>query len=125
MKKILAILATLVLTVLLTGGPAEAVNQTNLTCQYSGGVNHVSNAYISTYSIGDPDRFGGTLNLNDGSGRTWNWRIEHNMSLSASGTRVGSFSIDRVFLNGPGTDYLHAVVDSAGGNVHCFGTVPW
>ncbi len=62
------------------------------------------------------------------SGQTWRWRLVHNGSVSASGTRTtggasGSFEVRRVSVNLRGTDsFVFRAVNVRSGEV-CRGTV--
>jgi hypothetical protein len=61
-------------------------------------------------------------------GQTWTWRIKHNGSVSATGTRTtlapsGSFTVRRTVLNRAGTDYIVWRADNVRNGEVCRGTL--
>jgi hypothetical protein len=61
-------------------------------------------------------------------GQTWRWRLLHNGSLSASGTRVtqgpsGSFEVRRLMVNLAGTDTITLKARNPRSGETCRGTV--
>jgi hypothetical protein len=61
-------------------------------------------------------------------GQTWHWRLVHNGSTSASGTRKttapsGSFEVHRRMVNRPGTDTVTLRASNARSGERCVGTV--
>jgi hypothetical protein len=61
-------------------------------------------------------------------GQTWHWRLVHNGSTSASGTRKttapsGSFEVHRRMVNRPGTDIVTLRASNARSGERCVGTV--
>ena len=62
------------------------------------------------------------------NGQTWQWRILHNGSQSANGSRVtkapsGSFEVRRVLVNAKGTDKINFRAFNAKTGEHCSGTI--
>jgi hypothetical protein len=62
------------------------------------------------------------------AGQTWSWRIVHNGSISASGTRTtlapsGSFTVRRTVLNRLGTDTITFRAQNTRSGEVCRGTV--
>lgn len=61
-------------------------------------------------------------------GQTWHWRLVHNGSTSASGTRKttapsGSFEVHRRMVNRPGTDIVTLRASNPRSGERCVGTV--
>lgn len=61
-------------------------------------------------------------------GQTWTWRIVHNGSVSATGTRTtlapsGSFTVRRTVLNRAGTDSIVWRADNVRSGETCRGTL--
>jgi hypothetical protein len=61
-------------------------------------------------------------------GQTWQWRLVHDGSTSASGTRKtaapsGSFEVRRLMVNRPGTDTITLRASNARTGERCVGTV--
>lgn len=61
-------------------------------------------------------------------GQTWHWRLVHNGSTSASGTRKttapsGSFEVRRLMVNRRGTDTVTLRASNARSGERCVGTV--
>ena len=61
-------------------------------------------------------------------GQTWHWRLVHNGSTSASGTRKttapsGSFEVRRLMVNRLGTDTVPLRASNARSGERCVGTV--
>ena len=62
------------------------------------------------------------------SGQTWKWRIRHNGSLSARGTKTtsgpsGSFEVERRMANLSGTDVFR--FRATHGDQVCRGRISW
>lgn len=125
MRKLIALMATIVatLTMTLIASPANAVTD-NGSCTYdNSGVNPVSTSL--TVVVGDGGRFYVTGELwNDGENRTWDWQMFHNGSLSFDGTKTGGgWAVERTMVNFNGPDTIEFRVRNAARTVDCWARV--
>jgi len=117
--------ATVVLGSVLTVAPADARGGSDTVRR-----GHCSGASTWKLKVGPDD---GRLEVeaeidSNRSGQTWGWRLVHDGSLSARGTRVtrapsGSFEVHRLMVNRAGTDTVTVRAHNPRTGEVCRGTV--
>lgn len=124
MKGTISVLAIFTSVIGFTASPARAdalLAYDSLSCSYqsSGQTQVLGN--MKVYSItGDSSEFKVVMSVtSDPAGRTWTWKLLHNGSTSASGTKTGMFSVTRHVLDYPGSENLRFRLQNSQGTIDC------
>lgn len=125
MKKYFVAIAAVVMSLVMTAPAAHAVVRDYVACTYGTGPGSAwASGYVDvSYKVtGDGLRVEGVINDSVDS-RTWNWKMKHDGSYSASGTHYGSGTIIRGMVDFPGTDVVTWIFENANNNVRCVAEV--